>query len=164
MTNPQRRNILKVGFLASSVVVMQGCDLFGVTTLRDTLRLLQYDLYPKAEELQIDTLPYINKIILHHPRVTKSEKNFIKNGFEWLNEEAVQMYQKMYAKLSKQERQNVLTSVAQTEWGSSWMDTMLGYIFEASFGDPIYGGNTQEVAWKWLEFVGGEPRAKRMYL
>lgn len=159
-----RRTFLKVGFLSSAIIVMNGCELFGITPLRDTLSVVQNDLFPKAKELHIDTVMYINKIILHHSRISHSDKVFLKNGVKWLNEEAVKKYQKMYTKLTKTERKNLLANIAQTEWGSSWIETMMGYIFEASFGDPIYGANLRQVGWKWLDFVGGKPSPKRAYL
>lgn len=159
-----RRTFLKVGFLSSAVIVMSGCDVFGVTPLRATMAVVQDDLFPKAKELHIDTVSYINKIVLHHSRISHSDKLFIKNGAKWLNEEAVKRYRQMYIKLTKKQREDLLTNIAQTEWGSSWIETMMGYIFEASFGDPIYGANRKEAGWKWLDFVGGKPSPKGAYL
>ena len=159
-----RRNfLLKAGFLSSAVFVMSGCELFGVTTSRDTIKVVQNDLFPKAKELNIDTASYIS-IILHHSRITKEDKLFLKNGVKWLNEEAVSLYTKTYTQLTETQRQHVLHSIAKEEWGSSWIDTMLRYIFEAMLGDPIYGGNNKEAGWKWLSFEGGLPRPKKAYL
>ena len=159
-----RRNfLLKVGFLSSAVFIMSGCELFGVTTSRDTIKVVQGDLFPKAKELNIDTASYIS-IILHHSRISKEDKTFLKNGVKWLNEEAVTLYTKTYTKLSFDERQHVLHSIAKEKWGSSWIDNMMRYVLEAMLGDPIYGGNNSESGWKWLEFQGGIPRPKKAYL
>lgn len=159
----KRRNFLKYSFLTSSIFIMSGCEIFGVTTLKDTIRVLQNDLVPKAKELKINTAEYIS-IILHHERVTREDKEFLKNGVKWLNEEAVAMYKKTYVKLLPIQRQNVLKSVVKTEWGDSWVYTMMTYTFEAMFGDPIYGSNNNEAGWKWLNFTGGLPRPKKEYL
>ena len=159
----QRRAFLKAGFLSSAVVIMNGCTVFGVTTSRDTIKILQNDLFPKAKELGINTASYIS-IILHHSRIEKSDKEYLRNGVKWLNESAVKNYKKQYTKLLTQERQELLKIVAQEKWGHSWLDTMMRYIFEASFGDPIYGGNNNEAGWKWLAFEGGQPRPKKMFL
>ncbi len=51
-----RRNFLKLGFLSTTVFVMSGCDLLSITTPRQTIKVLQYDLFPKAKALDIDTI------------------------------------------------------------------------------------------------------------
>lgn len=159
----KRRGFLKAGFLCSAVIIMDGCSVFGVTTSRDTIATLQNDLFPKAKELGINTVNYIS-IISKHSRISQEDKDFLKNGVKWLNESAVEMYKKQYTQLSDASRQLVLTEIINTNWGSSWCDNMLRYIFEAMLGDPIYGGNNSEAGWKWLEFSGGEPRATEAYL
>ncbi|MDF1884096.1 gluconate 2-dehydrogenase subunit 3 family protein [Sulfurimonas sp. SAG-AH-194-C21] len=159
----KRRAFLKAGFLSSAVIVMNGCSVFGVTTPRDTIKVLQNDLFPKAKELGINTADYIS-IVLKHSRITQEDKQYLKNGVKWLNESAVDMYKKQYTKLLVQERQAVLKSFAQESWGSSWLDTILRYTFEASFGDPVYSGNNNEAGWKWLEFSGGNPRPIKVFL
>ena len=142
---------------------MSGCELFSVTTSRETIDVVQNDLFPKAKELDINTSNYIS-IILHHSRVTQEDKLFLKNGVKWLNETAVEMYGASYTKLSSSKRQEVLSAISKTQWGESWMYNMMTYIFEAMLGDPIYGGNSGEAGWKWLAFSGGEPRPQKAFL
>ena len=158
-----RRNFLKLGFLSSAVFVMSGCDLFGVTTSAKTITILQNDLFPKATELGIKTASYM-KIILNHSRIKSNQKEYIKNGVKWLNEEAVEMYDKSYEQLPASKRQLVLKQFSSKEWGEPWLETMMGYLFEAMLGDPLYGSNQNEAGWKWLAFEGGQPRPKEMYL
>lgn len=158
-----RRKFLKLGFLSSAVFVMSGCELFSVTTSRETIKVLQNDLFPKAKDLGVNTANYIS-IVLRHTRINKEDKLFLKNGVKWLNETTVETYRKTYTKLSKDERQSVLNAVAKTEWGESWIYNMMTYIFEAMLGDPIYGGNNNEAGWKWLAFNGGQPRPIKAYL
>ena len=158
-----RRNFLKAGFLSSAVFLTSGCDIFGVTTSRDTIKVVQNDLFPKAKELGIDTSEYITIIYRHH-KISKEDKDFLKNGVKWLNETAQEEHKKIYTKLSDTKRQEVLENIAQTEWGSAWIDTMLRYIFEAMLGDPIYGSNNNEAGWKFLKFQGGLPRPTKAFL
>jgi len=158
-----RRKFLAAGFLSSAVFLMGEYHLFAVTTPIDTIRVLHHDLFPKATELEIVTAPYMH-IVFHQSRISKSDKEFIKNGVKWLNEEAIKMYKTTYVKLSSQNRQNVLKSIVQTKWGDRFLYNIMGYMFEAMLGDPIYGGNNNEAGWKWLEFVGGKPRPKKAYL
>jgi hypothetical protein len=158
-----RRTFLKAGFLSSAVFVMSGCELFSITTAQDTIKVLQTDLFPKAKELGVNTSSYIS-IILHHSRVSEEDKTFIKNGVKWLNEEAVTRHKAIYVKLSATQREEVLRAIVKTQWGESFMYNMNSYLFEAMLGDPIYGGNNKEAGWKWLQFIGGLPRPKEMYL
>ena len=163
MTTFSRRKFLAAGFLSSAVFLMDGCSLFGVTTPIDTIKVLHRDLFPKAAELNIITAPYMH-IVFHHSRISQSDKAFIKNGIKWINEEAIKMHKNTYVKLSSLERQAVLRSIAKTEWGESFLYNIMGYMFEAMLGDPIYGGNNKEAGWKWLAFSGGEPRPKKAFL
>ncbi|WP_207561677.1 gluconate 2-dehydrogenase subunit 3 family protein [Sulfurimonas aquatica] len=154
---------MKLGFFSSGVVIMNGCDVFGIVTLHDTIRVVHKDLFPKAKELNIDTADYM-KIVFNHSRITQEDKDFLKNGVKWLNEEALLLFKTTYIKLSDLNRQKVLQSIAKTDWGESWIRYMMQYILEATLGDPIYRGDKNEAAWKWLAYEGGKPSPKKVYL
>ena len=158
-----RRKFLQYGFLSTSVLLFDGCSLFGVTTPHKTLSVLQYDLVPKAQELGLDVNSYIH-IVLHHSRISKSDKTFLKNGVKWLNEECIQQHHKTYDKLASSQRQKILHTIAQTGWGEDFLYDVMNYSFEAMLGDPIYGANKEEQGWQWLGFEGGLPRPKKAYL
>ncbi|WP_457747099.1 gluconate 2-dehydrogenase subunit 3 family protein [Sulfurimonas sp.] len=158
-----RRKFLQYGFLSSTVFVMHGCSLFSIVTPSKTLALMQEDIFPKAKELGINTQKYMH-LILRHTRVSKSDKEFIKNGVKWLNEEAVSLYGRIYINLPKNEREDVIRSIVLQSWGESFVYDVLRYTFEATFADPVYGVNTNEAGWKWLSFEAGMPRPKKAYL
>jgi len=158
-----RRKFLQAGFLSSAVVFGSGCSFFGIGSMRETLIVVQEDLFPKAQSLGIDTSEYLT-IILRHSRVSQEEKDFLKNGVKWLNEEAFTLYNKKYTALSRTKREAVLETISQMQWGENWIYTLLNYIFEAMLGDPVYRSNRSEAAWKWLAFEGGVPRARRPFL
>lgn len=158
-----RRGFLKVSFLSSAVFLMSGCELLGITTPKETIKLLQYDLFPKAKELGIDTTRYIDSVFLHS-RISQSEKDFLKNGTKWLNEAAFEHYDKRYTRLSKTQREKILSTIAASQWGENFLDSILRYTLEATLGDPIYGGNTHQAGWKWLAFEAPNPMAKKAYL
>ena len=42
--------------------------------------------------------------------------------------------------------------------GHTWLKKMLAIILECFFGDPVHGGNPNEVAWKWAGHRPGQPR------
>jgi len=158
-----RRFFLKAGFLSSAVFVMQGCELFSITTPLETITLLQKDLFPKADELNITTSTYMTTVF-NHTRIDEEDKEFIKNGVKWLNEESVKMYKNSYTKILPSQREAVLQVITKEKWGESFIYQIMTFIFEAMLGDPIYGGNNNEKGWKWLEFEGGLPRPKERYL
>ena len=163
MSLNSRRNFLKYGFLSSSVLVMSGCELFSVVTPKETIELVQNDLFPKASELGINTFVYMS-IVLNHSRISDEDKEFIKNGVKWLNEEAVEKYNTTYTKLTSQERQDILKIISQVRWGDSWINEMLTFALEATLGNPIYGANKNQAGWKWLAFEGGLPHPKEALL
>jgi len=142
---------------------MSGCQLFGAVTPYETINTLQKDLFPKANELRVNTSAYMT-IVLNHSRISDEDKSFIRNGVQWLNEEAVAKYKNSYTKLSYSQRQNTLKSISREKWGESWLDMMLTYIMEATFSDRIYGVNPKEAGQKWLGFSNGLPKPKEALL
>lgn len=157
-----RRNFLKAGFLSSCVLVMSGCELFSITNPMQTIKILQYDLFPHAKRLNIDTNKYL-QIILTHSRIDEDEKKNIKNGIKWLNEEAVELFGKSYIKLDSLQRQKILILISQTKWGDRFIRRILTYIMEATFSDPIYGVSSGN-GWRWLNFKTGLPQPKEALL
>ncbi|MDH4944293.1 gluconate 2-dehydrogenase subunit 3 family protein [Sulfurimonas sp. C5] len=158
-----KRKFLQYGFLSSSVFLFDGCSLFGVTTPYKTIEVLQKDLVPKIVELNIKTISYMH-LVFRHKKISKSDKEFLKNGVKWLNEEAIKKYKREYIKLPAHQRQNILTEIADTKWGEDFLYDIMSYTFEAMLGDPIYSGNNNQAGWKWLEFSGGLPRPKKVYI
>ena len=158
-----RRTFFKTTFLSSLVMVMSQNKLFASVTPMQTLSIVQEDLFPKEMITSSNSFAYIS-LIFRHSRVSAEDKQFVRNGTKWLNEEAVKQYEKVYTKLSSKERQNVLQKIAEESWGESWIKTVLSYILEATLGDPIYGINKNESGWKWLGHESGLPRPKEMYL
>ena len=41
---------------------------------------------------------------------------------------------------------------------SRWLSTLITYTLEALLSDPLYGGNTNGIGWKWLGHDPGNPR------
>ncbi len=158
-----KRKFLQYGFLSSSIFLFDGCSLFGVTTPYKTIEVLQKDLVPKIVELNINTISYIH-LVFRHKKISKDDKEFLKNGVKWLNEEAIKKYKQEYTKLATYQREELLNQVAKTEWGESFLYDIMSYTFEAMLGDPIYSGNNHQAGWRWLEFSGGLPRPKKVYV
>ena len=154
-----KRSFLKLALLGVSIASLYSFSWNKAQA--DTLALLQEDLFPdidaKLNTRTINARSYL-AYILHHPRVSKDDKRFIKKGVVWLDEEASDLFGAEYRKLPEQKRQKVLANIAKTEWGESYIETILTYLFESLFGDPIYGINKDEVGWKWVHHTPGLPR------
>ncbi|MCW8838308.1 MAG: gluconate 2-dehydrogenase subunit 3 family protein [Thiovulaceae bacterium] len=157
-----RRKFLKAGFLSSVIFISSGCELFSVTTPKETLAILQNDLFPHSKKMGTDVKKYM-QIVLKHSKVSDADKKFIKNGIKWLNEEAVLLFDSTYVKLPSDKRQEVLKSISKVKWGRSFIYDNLTYIMEANFSDPIYGVADGQ-GWKWLDFNTGLPQPKKAYL
>ena len=162
-----RRTFLKNGFLSSVILLTCSGELLGAVTPTQTLAVLHKDLFPSSSFIPsvkfINANLYLNKIFLHS-RVSAEDKEFIRDGVKWLNEEAVTKYKKVYANLSSKKRQKVLQEIVDTDWGESWLQNIMMYMMEAMLGDPIYGGNGGELGWKWLNHEAGVPRPTKAYL
>lgn len=158
-----RRTFLQTSFLSTLVMVMSKKSLFATVTPLQTLAIVQKDLFPEEMITTSNAYSYIS-LIFQHSRVSADDKQYLRNGTKWLNEEAVNTYKKVYPKLSSQERQVILEKISKESWGESWIKIVLMYILEATLGDPIYGINKNESAWKWLEHESGLPRPQERYL
>lgn len=162
-----RRTFLKSSIFTTTAFMMPYSELHASASMLDTLEVVQRDLYGDANDApsfkEINSRAYIS-LILTHTRVTQDTKEFIKNGVLWLEEEALTLYKKTYIKLDKNERHKTLKSIAKNQWGENWINTMLGFIYEAVLGDPVYGINKNESGWKWLHHASGLPRPKKPLL
>jgi gluconate 2-dehydrogenase gamma chain len=155
----KRRLFLGIGFLTIAILLFRDKKVIGAVSPIETIKVLQSDLFSDFTPTN-----YLENVILKHTKVQQSEKNFIRNGAGWLNEEAIKLYKLPYTKLSKAKRQIVLKTISKTTWGDNWLYTMMGYMFESMLGDPIYGINENGSGWSWLEFEAGLPQPKKAYL
>ncbi len=130
-----------------------------------TISLVYDDMFPSAPGIpgapELNSIGYLHGV-MRDERVDEDEKKFIVNGAEWINEESSEMFKKEYYQLSLSQRQLVLGSVMQYNWGDNWLYTLMGYLFESMFCDPIYGANRDMSGWKWLDYEPGFPRPEKL--
>lgn len=158
-----RRVFFKTAFLTTLIIISSKNKLFASLTPLQTLAIVQEDLFPQKMISNSNALSYIS-IIFKHSRISADNKQFLRNGTKWLNEEAVSQYDKLYTKLDSKQRQTILKIISKESWGKSWIKTVLSYIMEAVLGDPIYGINKNEFGWRWLNHESGLPRPKEATL
>lgn len=149
--------------MSIGVLVMIKGELFGAVSPLETLSLVQNDLFPFAHELGVNTPAYLG-IVLKHSRITDADKIFLRNGVQWLNEEALDVHQSVYSKLSSSQRQSILQSISQKRWGERWIKEILSYTMEAIFSDRIYAVNPQDAGQKWVGHTAGFPRPTKAFV
>jgi len=162
-----RRLFLKNSFLSSVILLTCSGELFAAITPAQTIGILHKDLFPSSDILPdvkfINANLYLHQIFVSS-KISDEDKTFLRDGVTWLNEEAVSKYKKVYGDLSKKQRAKVLQDVVDTDWGESWLANIMNYLLEAMLGDPIYGGNKDEMGWAWLNYQAGIPRPTRAFI
>jgi gluconate 2-dehydrogenase gamma chain len=89
----------------------------------------------------------------------------LKKGFDLLHRTCQNLFSKKFVQLSQDQKETALRQMEKEKLGRFWISRQLTYIFEALLSDPVYGANTDETGWKWLEHTPGIPRptAQNMY-
>ncbi len=125
------------------------------------LQLVQDILLPSEKEApgarDINAAEYV-RAVLQDKYVDPDERRYLINGLDWLEEEALERWEKSFVNMLPLEREALIEHLTTHNWGESWLASMLLFIFEALLSDPIYGGNRAEAGWKWLAHVPGQPR------
>jgi len=137
--------------------------LYASITPLETISLLQEDLFPLIKQLQSNSALYM-VTMLNHSYISNNDKQFIRNGVKWLNEESINYYYKTFTKLSFDERYVLLQTVSKEKWGEKFIFMMLSLIMESVLGDPIYNINHNQQGWQWLGHETGYPQPKEAFL
>ncbi len=96
--------------------------------------------------------------VLQDPEYDPEQQEYYKEGLDRIEERANETYGVPFHTLSIKKRKPLFQTFAQTDWGESWMSSMLTVTIEALLGDPIYGCNPGGISWKWLSHFEGQPR------
>jgi gluconate 2-dehydrogenase gamma chain len=109
---------------------------------------------PSASEIRATA--YLYQIMTVQP-TEQDEKDFILKGVGWLNGYANSEKSVNFAQLSFADKEQLLRGISQSTAGQHWLNTLLGYIFQAMLSPPSYGGNPDGIGWAWLEHQAGFP-------
>lgn len=110
---------------------------------------------PSAEE--INAFPYL-VWYLQDELIEKYERDFFIRGADWANQEALALTNTPFLELSLQSQTKLVGLLAKKKKTKLWISKLLTFIFEALLANPMYGGNPNEVGWKWLNHDPGSPR------
>ncbi|PKG85457.1 Tat pathway signal protein [Colwellia sp. 75C3] len=109
---------------------------------------------PSASEIRATA--YLYQVMTVQP-TEQDEKEFIFKGVGWLNGYANSEKSADFAKLSFSDKEQLLRGISQSSAGQNWLNTLLGYIFQAMLSPASYGGNPDGIGWQWLEHQAGFP-------
>jgi gluconate 2-dehydrogenase gamma chain len=99
--------------------------------------------------------------VLSDKRKDPESIEYIINGLGWTEDASQENYGRTFSDLTHLEVEELVAFMADRNWGASWLSIIITLIFEALSMDPIYGVNTNEVGWKWLEHHHGTPRPNK---
>lgn len=109
---------------------------------------------PGAKE--IHALDYL-RFVVADPRVDAEEREFIVQGSRWLDDLAEQEGGQPFNALGLDDKERLLRQITRSAAGENWVSTLLSYLLEALLTAPAYGGNTDGIGWRWLQYVPGFP-------
>ncbi len=111
----------------------------------------------------VNAIGYLDAV-LQQGQVADSTRKIVKDGAAKLDARARAKGAKEFAALPPVQ-QDAAVRVFETFKapdgtypGHTWLKWMLQYVLEAFFGDPVHGGNPDEIAWTWAGHKPGFPR------
>jgi len=93
-----------------------------------------------------------------HSSFFKDDLLFLQRGAKELMEQEDKFLTMSFANQSE-----VIDDFYETKIGKNWLSMVLYYTIEALLSDPIYGGNKNELGWKWLNHHTGKPQPKTKF-
>lgn len=111
---------------------------------------------PGAEE--INAYEYIMWVLRDTLNRKPEDNEYIIEGIDWANESANEIYGSDYLNLNQEDQETLVELFTKMDWGKNWCSAVIVLILESLLLDPIYGGNPDEIGWKWLNHTAGVPR------
>jgi len=167
------KSLLVLG-AAAHIPFLSSCDsqqkpeLFDCSPLSTkqlkVLQAMQLVLFPKEgngpSALEVNADKWI-VYVLNDDRESQREKDFIIEHLEGLNEFSKKSLDKSFDVLSLDRQEKLVRLFFQDKDQKRWGSRMLTLIFEALLLDPIYGVNTNNIGWNWLNHDPGVPRPNK---
>lgn len=94
-----------------------------------------------------------------------SHSSFLKDDLLFLYRGSRELIEKNpnFLKMSLIDKSKAIDNFSKTDIGENWLSMLLYYTIEAMLSDPIYGGNINEIGWKWLNHHTGKPQPKKPF-
>ena len=146
-----------------SVALLFGPSRFASAEARDpwvTIEAVLEHLLPSEPDspgaAEIHALDYL-RFVANDPRIDPQEREFIMQGSDWLDELAQEAHGQDFNALGFDDKEGLLRRITASAAGENWVSTLLSYLLEALLTAPAYGGNTDRLGWRWLQYTPGFP-------
>lgn len=90
-----------------------------------------------------------------------ADRDRVRKGAARIDELARARGAPSFAALDEAKRDQALREFQKEDDAGAWFEVMLGFTLEALLGDPVHGGNPDEIGWRWLGHQPGWPRPSR---
>lgn len=145
-------------------------DESGLNTRQwQTIAAVQNHLLPSEQDSpgasDVNALAYL-KWVMSAPDTHSETRDFLRNGAAGLESMAQTLTNRQFPQLDEQQSERVLRQYEMDHEGQHWLRQILEYVLEALLTDPVYGGNTDAIGWKWLGHRPGykRPPADKKYM
>ena len=123
------------------------------------IQAVQETFFPKGlkapSALEFEATNYL-LTVSSHSSFLKSDLKFLFHGADLLINA-----QNDFLTMNPKERDEALRDfVNSSDKAENWASLLLFYTLEALLSDPIYGGNKNQIGWKWLGHHTGQPQPK----
>lgn len=127
------------------------------------LHKIQTHILPSEENapgaLEVNAIAYFDAAL----RSSEDEKLKIENlksAIKEVENLALNQFKKNILILDSSETEKLLREFEKSDSGYDFLSEVITYTLEAFLGDPIYGGNPNGIAWKYLDHRAGFPQPK----
>jgi gluconate 2-dehydrogenase gamma chain len=162
MKTISRRVFISSTVLAGTALALmpQGCTQPNIKIeLFKTLESVQQVLFPKGLDApsakEYGATAYLANVSTHSSFLA-SDLRFLKHGAQELMNE----YNNFLTLSPKEQNESLREFVDEHDIGQNWVSFVLYFSIEALLASPIYGGNKNELGWKWLQHNAGVPQPK----
>ncbi len=121
--------------------------------------LPKYKGFPGVDKIK--TKKYIYRT-LSGPEASLEVTSLFEKGLDKLTQVAKTEFKSSFHMLSHDEQLGIIVSFqyspANDYLGKSWMSLVISLTLESVLVDPVYGGNSDQLGWEWLQHQPGIPR------
>jgi len=129
---------------------------------RAVLETVQQHLLPDdgngPDAKSINAYLYLEYAMTDEKNIEDGDPEFIAKGIGWLEDLSAQSMGDKFLTLPTEKQATLLERIANSSAGENWLSILMYYLTEALLLDPVYGGNTDQAGWNWLEHQAGFPR------
>ena len=111
---------------------------------------------PDAKDIQ--AFHYLNFAMTDPYNIEDRDLGYLKDGANSLNDLSYRNQRSDFFSIHSTKQELLLSEFAESADGEGFLSLLMHYLSEALLLDPIYGGNPNEIGWKWLEHQAGFPR------